>query len=213
MTYWKSGGGSRPRIEDSHENIANRLYVGNLDPRVTEYGILTLFKPFGEIVREDFAWHMFGERKGSPKGFCFIEYSKKEEAEAALKEMNGKILLDRPMRVYFAKEHRELTEPTAQSSSTSTSTSSLYSAPVPTPAETERRKADIAAKIHQIKSKLRVMKQQSSSDDNPSSSSSSSTTTTSSSSTHRHKSHFRYQPYSARPPHHHHHRPPQPPPP
>lgn len=60
------------------ENRENKLYIGNLDPRVTEYHIINLFKPFGHIVREEFAWHTHGVKKGQPRGFCFIEYATNE---------------------------------------------------------------------------------------------------------------------------------------
>jgi RNA-binding protein 18 len=40
--------------------------------------ILKLFSPFGKIAREDFFWHMQGEKRGVPRGYCFVEYEKRE---------------------------------------------------------------------------------------------------------------------------------------
>jgi len=42
------------------------------------YMIMKLFSPFGKIAREDFFWHMQGEKRGTPRGYCFVEFEKKE---------------------------------------------------------------------------------------------------------------------------------------
>lgn len=66
--FWTSDEGNR----------ANTLYVGNMDPRVTEYDIATAFKPYGKIVRQDYLWHRSGPLIGKPRGCCFIEFSTRE---------------------------------------------------------------------------------------------------------------------------------------
>ena len=37
MYLKREGGGSKPKLEGLTENREHKLYVGNLDPRVTEY--------------------------------------------------------------------------------------------------------------------------------------------------------------------------------
>lgn len=85
-------------IEGKH---GNRLYVGNLDHRLTEYQVIKMFSPFGKICFEEFMWHRHGPRKGEPRGFAFIEFSKREEAENAKESMNGRLALGRPLVVRF----------------------------------------------------------------------------------------------------------------
>lgn len=92
------------RIAPIDEVRANKLYIGNLDVRVTQYIILKLFKPFGRIVREEFMWHNSGARRGEPKGFCFVEYSTREEAERAKEAMNKKRISGREISVRFVAE-------------------------------------------------------------------------------------------------------------
>jgi RNA recognition motif-containing protein len=46
-------------------------------------------------------WHTHGPRKGEPRGYCFVEYHTRAEAESALK-MDGKMIHGRPLVVRFA---------------------------------------------------------------------------------------------------------------
>jgi RNA recognition motif-containing protein len=80
------------------------LYVGNLDRRVTEYHLMQLFSQFGELTRVQFMWHHFGELKGQPRGFAFIEFANKEAACAAVEQANGVELAGRKMNVRFAQD-------------------------------------------------------------------------------------------------------------
>eukprot|EP01018_Ginkgo_biloba_P020872 Gb_41141 [translate_table: standard] len=102
----------RPPVSDFHPNPKalveekreNRLYIGNLDHRITEYHVIKMFSPFGKICCEEFMWHTHGPKRGEPRGFAFIEYSKKEEAEKAKECMNGRLALGRPLVVRFVDE-------------------------------------------------------------------------------------------------------------
>ncbi|GLU21136.1 hypothetical protein SLE2022_372970 [Rubroshorea leprosula] len=60
------------------EKNDSRLYIGNLDLRITEAALIKMFSPYGKIVSEDFLWHTRGPKRGEPRGFAFIEYSTKE---------------------------------------------------------------------------------------------------------------------------------------
>lgn len=82
----------------------HKLFVGNLDARVREFDVLRLCEPFGKIVREQFLWHESGPRKGQPRGFCFVEFSTRKEAEDARRELDGRSLLGRPLTVRFVTD-------------------------------------------------------------------------------------------------------------
>lgn len=60
------------------ERSESRLYVGNLDLRITEAALIKMFSPYGKIISEDFLWHTRGPKRGEPRGFAFIQYSTKE---------------------------------------------------------------------------------------------------------------------------------------
>ncbi|XP_027923598.1 probable RNA-binding protein 18 isoform X2 [Vigna unguiculata] len=88
-------------IDDKSES---RLYIGNLDLRITEAALLKMFSPYGKIISEDFLWHTRGPKRGEPRGFAFIQYSTKEEAELAKEKMHGRFACGRPLVVRLAGE-------------------------------------------------------------------------------------------------------------
>ncbi|KAL5225920.1 hypothetical protein ABZP36_012559 [Zizania latifolia] len=82
----------------------SRLYVGNLDFRISESDIIKMFSPFGKIISEDFLWHTRGPKRGEPRGYAFVQYTTREEAELAKEKMNGKLIRGRPVVVHLASE-------------------------------------------------------------------------------------------------------------
>jgi hypothetical protein len=42
---------------------------------ICRYHVIKLFQPFGKVVRVQFLFHMTGENRGAPRGFCFLEFS------------------------------------------------------------------------------------------------------------------------------------------
>ncbi|KAK9063187.1 hypothetical protein SSX86_017057 [Deinandra increscens subsp. villosa] len=93
-------------LDDKSES---RLYVGNLDLRITEAARIKMFSPFGNIVFEDFLWHTCGPKRGEPRGYAFVQFSTKEEAKLAKEKMHGKLACGRPLVVRFASD-KYLTE-------------------------------------------------------------------------------------------------------
>lgn len=72
------------------------LYVGNLDPSVTEELILVLFGQLGKIQN----CKMFQEANTDP--YCFVEFLEHSHALNAITMMNDKMLQNRRMRVDWA---------------------------------------------------------------------------------------------------------------
>lgn len=56
------------------EKYESRLYIGNLDFRITEAALIKMFSPFGTIISEDFLWHTRGPKRGEPRGYAFVQY-------------------------------------------------------------------------------------------------------------------------------------------
>lgn len=72
------------------------IYVGNLDYQVTEDQLKTEFEKYGEVESARILEDKF---TGRPKGFGFVEMPNKEQAEAAIKALNGTSLNGRPLTV------------------------------------------------------------------------------------------------------------------
>lgn len=124
------------------EKSESRLYVGNLDLKITEAALIKMFSPFGKIVFEDFLWHTRGPKRGSPRGYAFIQFSTKEEAKGAKEKMHGKLACGRPLVVRLARE-KYLMEMANKSSGIESSKSGNRS-----------------AKIAAIKNKLKAMEEE-----------------------------------------------------
>ncbi|XP_031275052.1 probable RNA-binding protein 18 isoform X1 [Pistacia vera] len=97
------------------EKSESRLYIGNLDLKITEAALIKMFSPYGKIVAEDFLWHTRGPKRGEPRGFAFIQFSTKEEARLAKEKMHGRLACGRPLVVRLASE--KYLEETTQNSS------------------------------------------------------------------------------------------------
>lgn len=76
------------------------IFVGNLSRQVAEGDLKKLFEPFGEITSVNVIKDRFS---GESRGFGFVEMAKKEEAEAAIKELNGKELAGQQLIVNEAR--------------------------------------------------------------------------------------------------------------
>lgn len=79
------------------------LYIKNLEPHITSNELSQAFRKFGRIVS---ARVMTNPATGQSKGYGFVSYAKSEEAAAALKEMNGAMLGNRPLVVAYHEPKR-----------------------------------------------------------------------------------------------------------
>ncbi|XP_035216324.1 probable RNA-binding protein 18 isoform X3 [Stegodyphus dumicola] len=79
-----------------------RLWIGNIDSRLTEYSLLKIVQQFGQIKKFDFLFHKSGVLKGQPRGYSFVTYETREQAEKALVSLNGKRALDKNLVVKWA---------------------------------------------------------------------------------------------------------------
>ncbi|KAM7494458.1 hypothetical protein LguiB_029067 [Lonicera macranthoides] len=137
------------------EKCENRLYIGNLDLRITEASLIKMFSPFGEIVSEDFLWHTRGPKRGAPRGYAFIQFRNKEEAKLAKEKMHGKLVCGRPMVVRLASE-KYLAEMTENSSTKAPGEASKSALAAGGSSGQMSRSAKIAA----IKNKLKAMEEE-----------------------------------------------------
>lgn len=76
------------------------IYVGNLSFEATEDEVRALFAEFGEVS----SVNLISDRdSGRPKGFGFVEMPQAEQAQNAMKSLNGKEYKGRPLNVNEAR--------------------------------------------------------------------------------------------------------------
>merc|ERR1712186_275297 len=78
------------------------LYIKNLDDTIDDERLRKEFSPYGTITR---AKVMTDD--GRSKGFGFVCFSSPEEATRAVTEMNGRILVSKPLYVALAQRRED----------------------------------------------------------------------------------------------------------
>ncbi|MCG6144325.1 MULTISPECIES: RNA recognition motif domain-containing protein [Leptospira] len=76
------------------------IYVGNLSYDMTEGKLSELFGAHGAVTSAKIITDQYS---GRSKGFGFIEMKDGKEADNAIKDLNGKNVLNREMKVNIAK--------------------------------------------------------------------------------------------------------------
>jgi RNA recognition motif-containing protein len=84
------------------------IYVGNLPYRMSDDELRDLFTPFGEVSSAKVIMDKMTDRS---KGFGFVEMPDNSAAETAVREMNGKDIGGRPLRVNEARPRENAPRP------------------------------------------------------------------------------------------------------
>ena len=77
-----------------------KIYVGNLSYDVTDEELRQEFLAFGQVESVDIITDKY---TGRPKGFGFVEMASVSEGQAAITELNGKVLKERTLTVNAAR--------------------------------------------------------------------------------------------------------------
>jgi cold-inducible RNA-binding protein len=81
-----------------------KMYVGNLSFDASEADIRELFSQFGDVTEVAM---IMDRDSGRPRGFCFVSMGSREGMEAAIKELDGKEWMGRPLGVNEARPREE----------------------------------------------------------------------------------------------------------
>lgn len=93
---WATSPGNQPKLDTSNHH---HIFVGDLSPEIETQTLKEAFAPFGEIsncriVRDP--------QTMKSKGYAFVSFVKKSEAEAAIAAMNGQWLGSRSIRTNWS---------------------------------------------------------------------------------------------------------------
>jgi len=80
------------------------IYVGNIARESSEEEIRKLFEEFGKV---DSVTLIKDNQTNMLKGFGFVEMPVQEEAENAIKSLNGQLFNNRPLTVNVAKPKKD----------------------------------------------------------------------------------------------------------
>jgi RNA recognition motif-containing protein len=80
--------------------VGRRLYIGNLAWTVTDQDLLDVFSEMGKV---DSSQVIIDRATNRSRGFGFVEMATEDAAEAAMKNLNGRDIKGRPIRVNEAQ--------------------------------------------------------------------------------------------------------------
>jgi RNA recognition motif-containing protein len=84
--------------------MSTKLFVGNLDFKVTENDLQDAFAVYGTVVEANL---VTDRATGRPRGFAFVTMSSPEEAQKAIDGLNGKDMGGRAVNVSIARPREE----------------------------------------------------------------------------------------------------------
>jgi RNA recognition motif-containing protein len=84
--------------------MSKRLFVGGLPWSVTDQELEKLFSEYGQVASANVITDKF---TGRSKGFGFVEYANDEDADKAVKALDGSTLQERQIVVNVARPREE----------------------------------------------------------------------------------------------------------
>ncbi|CAI0424693.1 unnamed protein product [Linum tenue] len=96
------------RFEQSMKEAVDKyqglnLYIKNLDDRISDEKLKELFSEFGTVT----SCKVVRDPSGISKGSGFVAFATPEEASRAINEMNGKIIVSKPLYVAHAQRKED----------------------------------------------------------------------------------------------------------
>ena len=83
--------------------MSKRLFVGNVNPAVTEEELVEFFSDAGEVTAVSIP---LDRETGAPRGFAFVELATAEQADQAMDALDDEVLSGRRVRLKLAYEDR-----------------------------------------------------------------------------------------------------------
>ncbi|GAB6031483.1 Putative RNA-binding protein 18 [Chamberlinius hualienensis] len=136
------------------ETTGNRLWIGNIDSRITEYDLVKVLQKHGKVVSFNFLFHKTGPLIGQPRGYCFVTYESKEQAQNALKCLDGKLALTKKLSVKWANSQTNYDSGLPEEKHCQEKDK-----------QTTKCELSVASKIHAIEAKLKMMEENSEQED------------------------------------------------
>ena len=101
----KSDNSLTRKFKRQNKNQGVYLYVKNLDDSLNDNDLHKMFAPFGRITSAKVMVEM-----GHSKGFGFVCFVSPEEAAKAINEMNGHVILNKPLYVNIYTQRTKTSE-------------------------------------------------------------------------------------------------------
>ncbi|KAJ1520122.1 hypothetical protein ONE63_004342 [Megalurothrips usitatus] len=137
-----------------------RLWIGNLDPRLSEFVLLKLLQKYGVIEKFDLLFHRSGPLSGFPRGYAFCTYRSTEDAVSAMQHIDGQLVGSKHITVRWA---HSMSKDEMESKPKVELTIPVLAGAKPT--KSEKKPVSRKTAIQAIEAKLKLMEQKNTVDD------------------------------------------------
>ena len=95
------------KFDSTPAEPCERLFIGGLSWNAGDEDVKEAFAAYGNVVSAKVVRY---QDTGRSKGFGFVEYETVAEAETAKKELDGKEVLGRAIKIDFARPRKEVSD-------------------------------------------------------------------------------------------------------
>lgn len=88
---------------DNGDPTTTNLYLGNLNPKITEQQLMEVFGRYGPLASIKIMWPRSDEEKSRGRNCGFVAYMSRKDGERALRNLNGKDVLGYEMKLGWGK--------------------------------------------------------------------------------------------------------------
>lgn len=88
---------------DNGDPTTTNLYLGNLNPKITEQQLMEIFGRYGPLASIKIMWPRSDEEKARGRNCGFVAYMSRKDGERALRNLNGKDVLGYEMKLGWGK--------------------------------------------------------------------------------------------------------------
>lgn len=97
-------------MDNGDPNTTN-IYLGNLNPKITEQQLIEIFGRYGPLASIKIMWPRSEEEKSRGRNCGFVAYMSRMDAERALRCLNGRDVMGYEMKLGWGKAVSILTHP------------------------------------------------------------------------------------------------------
>ncbi|GLH10041.1 U2 snRNP-associated SURP motif-containing protein [Gryllus bimaculatus] len=88
---------------DNGDPTTTNLYLGNLNPKITEQQLMEVFGRYGPLASIKIMWPRSDEEKARGRNCGFVAFMNRKDGERALKFLNGKDVMSYEMKLGWGK--------------------------------------------------------------------------------------------------------------
>uniref|UniRef100_A0A336N3G9 CSON005757 protein n=1 Tax=Culicoides sonorensis TaxID=179676 RepID=A0A336N3G9_CULSO len=96
---------------DNGDPNTTNLYLGNLNPKISEQELMKLFGKYGPLASIKIMWPRSEEEKSRNRNCGFVAYMSRKDAERALRNLNGIDVMNYEMKMGWGKAVPIMTHP------------------------------------------------------------------------------------------------------